>query len=369
MALDAFHNVLRIWKLGDHKEGILPSPAVANKLSNLLDNNSSGGPLDLIWDSMLAYEDHYPPIDKLTSLAEDNNNIYIAFGFPEELLGGITKSMTGNNPAIRTKSLLTKLSIVRDRILEWLNFEINIIHNNMGFAKKPLVHFSIPNFTDDNVFIKVLMDLADRNIISEDKVIEFIGENPYLERLRINTQEDMRDKDQLPQKASPYHNPDLKYQQEHELKVQKMSSNEGMNSNNLSIKDSYNQRPGRPAGSKDKEPRKRKASEIIAAKNLYNQIENDLTERVVQYYKVNNVKKLTQEQKNQLEDLVDHSFATASLSEEYDIEKIISNINYNNYNNYNAKYRELLSDLKTDKITKEDKDTLKIEAYLECQSV
>jgi hypothetical protein len=213
------------------------------------------------------------------------------------------------------------------------------------------------------------MDLADRNIISEDKVIEFIGENPYLERLRINTQEDMRDKDQLPQKASPYHNPDLKYQQEHELKVQKMSSNEGMNSNNLSIKDSYNQRPGRPAGSKDKEPRKRKASEIIAAKNLYNQIENDLTERVVQYYKVNNVKKLTQEQKNQLEDLVDHSFATASLSEEYDIEKIISNINYNNYNNYNAKYRELLSDLKTDKITKEDKDTLKIEAYLECQSV
>jgi hypothetical protein len=366
-ALDAYAHPLRIWKLGDHKEGILPSPAVANKLAGLLDNNTSAGPFDLIWDTLLEYSEYYPPIEKLSQLTDDNTNIYLVFGFPEELIGGPTKSMTGNNPAMRTKSLVTKLAIVRDRLLEWLNFEINIIHNNMGFSDKPLVKFRIPNFTDDNVHVKVLMDLADRNILSEDKVIEYLGENPFLERLRIQKQEEKRDKDELPPKASPYHNPDLKYQQEHELKVQKMNSKD--NSSNMSIQDSYNQRPGRPSGSKDKEPRKRKASEIILAKNIYQEIEEKITSIIIEHYEVSNVKKLTQDQKDQLENLIDHTFANASLNDSNDPEKIIASINYDKYNKFNNIFRELLSDLKTDKVSKEDKDTLKIEAFLLSQGV
>lgn len=47
---------IRVWKLGDHKEGILPSKKAVERLADVLAeaNDKDGSVLDIIWDSMIS---------------------------------------------------------------------------------------------------------------------------------------------------------------------------------------------------------------------------------------------------------------------------------------------------------------------------
>ncbi len=48
-------NTLVVWKLGDHKEGILPKKSAANKLIHLIKFLDLPGN-HLIWDSLINFE-------------------------------------------------------------------------------------------------------------------------------------------------------------------------------------------------------------------------------------------------------------------------------------------------------------------------
>ena len=61
---------------------------------------------------------------------------------------------------------------------------------------------------------QLLINLWDRDIISNETILELFGRLPNIERSRVNRENKDRNNDSMPEKASPYHNPD----KEHEYK-------------------------------------------------------------------------------------------------------------------------------------------------------
>lgn len=45
--------MIRIWKLGDHKQGYLPSKEAVDKLITILESRKDDEDLEIVWDSMI----------------------------------------------------------------------------------------------------------------------------------------------------------------------------------------------------------------------------------------------------------------------------------------------------------------------------
>ncbi len=188
-ALDGVINVIRIWKLGDHKEGVLPNQAAINKLINILEANTGGGAMDIVWDSMIEMEDFYPPIDKILGSEkydQVNKDILIGLGIPEVLLGG--RGGNFSNSFIQLKTIVERLKYIRARITEWLLNEVALIAKAMGFATLPKVYFNQMSLNDENVEKQLIVGLLDRGIISPEGVLEAYGKNYDIE-LQRNTEQ------------------------------------------------------------------------------------------------------------------------------------------------------------------------------------
>ena len=77
----------------------------------------------------------------------------------------------------------------------------------MGFRLPAKIHFDQMVLSDEASEKNLLIQLADRNIISAETLVERFGEIPEIEKIRIRREEKDRKAEVMPQKASPYHNP------------------------------------------------------------------------------------------------------------------------------------------------------------------
>ena len=77
----------------------------------------------------------------------------------------------------------------------------------MGFRFPARVHFDQMVLSDEAAEKSLLVQLADRDIISAETLQERFGEIPDIERIRINREHKTRENQRSPQKAGPYHNP------------------------------------------------------------------------------------------------------------------------------------------------------------------
>ena len=91
----------------------------------------------------------------------------------------------------------------------------------MGFRLPAKVHFDQMVLSDEATEKSLLIQLVDRNIISSETVIERFGEIPEIEKIRIRREEKDRKVETMPQKASPYHNP------QHKNDVEKIALQKG----------------------------------------------------------------------------------------------------------------------------------------------
>jgi hypothetical protein len=188
-ALDGVINVIRLWKIGDHKEGILPDDAAVEKLINILEANTGGGAMDIVWDSMISMEPFYPPVDKILGsekYVQVNRDILIGLGVPEVLIGGDGANFS--NSSIQLKTLIEKLQSVRKKLSEWLDEELRLICKAMDFPSLPKVKFSKLELQDENVNKKLIIGLLDRGIISAEAVLEAYGEDFFIEIEKIKQQ-------------------------------------------------------------------------------------------------------------------------------------------------------------------------------------
>ena len=209
-ALDGAISNIRLWSLGDLDNKILPTKNAINKLRNILASNVGGGTMDLVWGPELKFTESSTQVYRFLGKEKYEpvlTNIYAGLGIPPTLTGMATGGGGFTNNFISLKTLIERLEYGRDVLISWLNQEIELVRKAMGFRLPATVHFDQMILADESSEKNLLIQLADRNIVSTETVVERFGEIPEIEKIRIRREEKARRGESMPQQAGPYHNP------------------------------------------------------------------------------------------------------------------------------------------------------------------
>jgi len=208
-ALDGAISHIRIWTIGSLEHKIAPTAAAFNKLNNALLANPGGGTMDLIWDDTLKLNETSTDVHQFlgeTKYQPVLNSIYSGLGIPPTLTG--TSSASGfTNNFISLKTLVERLSYGRSVLLEFLQAEIAILKQKLGFTGTIEVVFDYDILSDEAAMKALLIQLVDRGIVSEEEVRNRFGTINNIELSRINHEENLRKAGKIPAKAGPWHNP------------------------------------------------------------------------------------------------------------------------------------------------------------------
>tara|TARA_R110002020_G_scaffold103752_13_gene243173 strand:+ start:8514 stop:10598 length:2085 start_codon:yes stop_codon:yes gene_type:complete len=209
-ALDGAISNIRLWTLGDLEHKILPNKAAINKLRDILASNVGGGTMELVWGPELSYTESNSQVykflgsEKYTSVL---NSIYAGLGVPPTLTGMAGNGGGFTNNFISLKTLVERLQYGRELLTKFWQKEIEIVRKAMGFRKPAQVHFDQMSLSDEAAEKNLLIQLADRDIISHETILERFKEMPSVEKIRLKREVKERDSGKSPDKASPYHNP------------------------------------------------------------------------------------------------------------------------------------------------------------------
>ena len=249
-------------------------------------------------------------------------------GIPPSLTGAFGSAGTTNN-FLALKTLVERLNYVRGIITDFWKEQIKIVQKAMGFRTPAMVEFDIMYLEDPASMTNILLNMADRNIISDEFVQRHIKSNPDVESRRINNENKYRDNKDL-EKVSPYHQVD----KDHSLKkialqngiitpsevglelddrkegevplVEMRESNKKGEVNEKSAPGS----PGRPKNSVDTKPRKprefkpkTKASAEIWAKKTQKEISDIINPVLLESFSKASLRSLSGEEFTELEQI------------------------------------------------------------------
>jgi len=209
-ALDGAISNIRLWTLGDFEHKILPTKEGVQKLRNILASNVGGGVLDLVWGPELKFEESNSQVYKFLGSEKYSsvlNSIYAGLGVPPTLTGMAGNGGGFTNNFISLKTLVERLQYGRDRLTTFWNNELEKVRRAMGFRKPAYITFDQMNLSDDASEKALLIELLDRNVVSEETVRERFKEVSKVEQVRIQREEKMRDSEKMPPKAGPFHPP------------------------------------------------------------------------------------------------------------------------------------------------------------------
>ncbi len=210
-ALDGAISNIRLWKLGSLEEKILPTKAAINKLRNILASNVGGGTMDLVWGPELDFKESSTQVFRFLGKEKYEpvlTNIYAGLGIPPTLTGMASAGGGGfTNNFVSLKTLVERLQYGRNALVGFWNEEIERVQKAMGFRFPAKVHFDQMVLSDEASEKNLLVQLADRDLISTETLLERFGEIPDIERIRIRREMKVREEESIPQKAGPYHNP------------------------------------------------------------------------------------------------------------------------------------------------------------------
>jgi hypothetical protein len=206
-ALDGALNNIRIFKLGSLEHKIAPTASAATKLSNILGNNVGGGTMDLIWGPDIELIESKTSVHQF--LGEGKyiphlNAIYAGLGIPPTLTGTFGGGGTTNN-FISLKTLTQRLEYGRKTLMAFWKQEIALVQKAMGFRYPAKIEFDKMDLSNEDAEKALLIQLADRNIISDELIQRMFGVDPDIEKARINRESSERDSNRMTKKAGPYH--------------------------------------------------------------------------------------------------------------------------------------------------------------------
>lgn len=211
-ALDGAISNVRLWRIGRLTDNpattILPTKTMINKLRSIIDNNLGGGTLDLVWGPELDFKESSSNIYQFLGQEKYKptlDAIYDGLGIPV-VLRGDSDSATGTD-FVSLKTLIERLNYGRSHVVEFWENELNLIQKVMGFSRPATIEFDHMVLTDEAVEKQLLINLADRDIISHDTVRERFGINPEIEESKIKREYKNRGKNS-PDKAGPFHTPE-----------------------------------------------------------------------------------------------------------------------------------------------------------------
>jgi|APGre2960657373_1045057.scaffolds.fasta_scaffold02161_4 hypothetical protein len=210
-ALDGAISNIRIFKLGSLEHKIAPTKAAASKLSNILQNNVGGGTMDLIWGPDIELIESKTAVHQFLGEAKYTphlNSIYAGLGIPPTLTGTYGASGTTNN-FISLKTLTQRLEYGRRVLTEFWTREIEIVQKAMGFKYPAKIEFDRMDLSNEDTEKALLIQLADRNLISDELLQTIFGFDPDMEKNRINRENRERTSQRRVPKAGPWNDPEF----------------------------------------------------------------------------------------------------------------------------------------------------------------
>lgn len=208
-ALDGAISNIRIFKLGNLENHIAPTRAAAAKFSAILENNVGGGTMDIVWGPDIEILESKTTVHQF--LGEEKykphlHNLYSGLGIPPTLTGHFGGGGTTNN-YISLKTLMQRLQYGRDVLTAFWTNEVLEVQRAMNFRFPASIEFDINVLGDEDAEKALLIQLADRMLISDELLQTRFQHDPILERIRINREQRERDGGKMVPKASPYHDP------------------------------------------------------------------------------------------------------------------------------------------------------------------
>lgn len=186
-ALDGAISAVRIFKLGNLEYKLAPTDVAVGKLDEILQSNVVGGTLDIIWG---------PDIELIESKTDVHNflgeekyvphlqRLYEGLGIPPTLSGHGGTGTTNNYVSL--KVLMKRLQYGRKLLLQFWEAQIKLVQKAMGFARPARVEFDFLDLGDEASEKALLIQLADRNLISDEKLQSIFGYDSDMEKARLN---------------------------------------------------------------------------------------------------------------------------------------------------------------------------------------
>jgi hypothetical protein len=318
-ALDGAISNIRLWRLGIYnpdnpKNSIMPTKAGINKLRNMLQNNVGGGTMDLVFGPELDFKESSSQVYRFLGSQKYEitlNNIYDGLGIPPTLRSGAKGGNTGSFIALKT--LVERLQYGRDVLTQFWNEQVVLVQKAMGFTSPAIVSFDKIILSDESSMFAILLQLADRDYISMDSLLEKFDLAPKIEKSRLYRENKQRGKN-LPNKAGPYHNPQWIDRIKEKLILSGKVSPEEIGIDIPNFSPVGNPNDGRPPGVIETEKRKpkppgkpRTTAELedvmMWASSSYKIISDILTPAILASYDKSNLRKLTSAQTDNAEHL------------------------------------------------------------------
>lgn len=210
-ALDGAVSNIRIFKLGNLEHKIAPTKAATAKLAQILGNNVGGGTMDLVWGPDIELIESNSNVHNFLGEGKYTphlNAVYAGLGIPPTLTGTYGAAGTTNN-FISLKTLTQRLQYGRDVLVSFWDREIEIIQKAMGFKYPAKIEFDRMDLSNEDTEKALLIQLADRNVISDELLQMRFGMDPSMEKTRINRESRDRESARMVEKAGPYYDPNL----------------------------------------------------------------------------------------------------------------------------------------------------------------
>ena len=400
-ALDGAISNIRIFKLGNLEHKIAPTRAATAKLASILQNNVGGGTMDLIWGPDIELIESKTNVHQFLGEAKYTphlNSVYAGLGIPPTLTGTYGAAGTTNN-FISLKTLTQRLQYGRDILLDFWEKEIELVQKAMGFRYPASVEFDRMDLSNEDTEKALLIQLADRNLISDELLQHKFGLNSDIEKNRINREYRDRKSERMTKKAGPWHDPQIENSLKKialqtgsatpsqvgldldkrkngektilEMRQTQLSQTKKANDSSESLPGQPGQ--GRPKTSKDTKKRKTKkfiprssASAILWADEAQEKISELLNPILLNFYDKKNLRSLSKEETKELESIKTKILFGTTPFDVVSNEKILSLLSEINKCSYNA-----LSDqyeLYAKKIQEDLNKELSIEEYRHIKS-
>lgn len=205
-ALDGVISCIRVWKMGSLEHGVMPHPSLMQRLAEMLTNNVGGGVMDLVWGPDLELVETSTEAHRflgITKYAPVLQAIYSALGIPQTLTASNTESGFTNN-YLSLQTLIERLEYARYIIAAFWEHELALVQKAMGFRQPARLRWD-NMLTDKATEHKILLDMADRDLIDEQTLQEEFGFDPEILRVRKRREMRKRKRGVLPVKAGPFH--------------------------------------------------------------------------------------------------------------------------------------------------------------------
>ena len=329
-ALDGAISNIRLWTIGSLEHKILPNKAAINKLRDILASNVGGGTMELVWGPELSFQESSTDVHKFLGSEKYNsvlNAIYAGLGVPPTLTGMATNGGGFTNNFISLKTLLERLQYGRDLLKKFWEKEIEIVRKAMGFRYKAHIQFDQMTLSDEAAQKNLLIQLADRDIISHETLLERFKEIPQVENIRMKRE--LRKRNSIgPEKAGPFHPPPAPEKKE-------PTTPQAPNDLNTNIE----VEGGRPLFKQDDGPRKKRvdtprskpgvAEMMVWAEGAFDKISNTINDAFLSSSNKKNLRQLTKSEISNLERIKVDIFSNLDIMEKVDSSLISQKINQN----------------------------------------